>query len=255
MIRRQKVQYRRGRGGLRFSRKGSWHIMGTFKYQLMDWLAEEERDVLKSLTSPSPPLAHLPLPAATSALLSRPNHAVSQPPPRPPCLPEALAPAALFPGYSPVPIPQGNTHPGIYMSSDELLWPGSAASHPPAVHQLKSEPCTPTQAPPPGGATPTRGVSIPHPQSSAVPVWLSSILPRAQVCSNLEHFQLELREGERMFQEKWFPQKHGHSPEAKAEQKAGLAPSLGTPSPRTQEYTPRGGGGGKDCYDIGKRHH
>lgn len=61
MIRRQKVQYRHGRGGLRFSRKGSWPIMGTFKYQLMDWLAEEERDVLKSLTSPSPPLAQPPL--------------------------------------------------------------------------------------------------------------------------------------------------------------------------------------------------
>lgn len=60
MIRRQKVQYRHGGGGLRFSRKGSWPIMGTFKYHLMDWLAEEERDVLKSLTSPSPPLAQPP---------------------------------------------------------------------------------------------------------------------------------------------------------------------------------------------------
>lgn len=46
-----------------------------------------------------------------------------------------------------------------------------------------------------------------------------------------------------MFQDNQFLQKHGHSPEARAMQKTGLASSLGAPSPggdRSSVYSPWG---------------
>lgn len=124
------------------------------------------------------------------------------------------------------------------MSQDNLLL---------AVHQLAGEVCRLHPPPLPehlllwrescaltsrpsdqdGGGETHKGrphVTLPEQCCPCVAVSPSSPGPR---CAAIWNTSSSGRGKVRMFQEKRFPQKHGHSAEAKAVQKAGLAPSLG----------------------------